>query len=590
MIDNNGTDLKKEYTSHQSFDAIKENHLKTINDQVEEAKDPSSYETYDYSVSSVDEQLKLFTARRKGNAHIINKTPCQDYCLTTSIPGCTILADADGVGSCERSDIGSKLACEAVVLAVKIASKSSNGEDQLVSRLLSTSFRERLVSIWINSVMEDIAKGNNLSSDNQVQELIKYGSTIMFAVITKNWIVTGNLGDGQILVFNDYFGVKLRVHGPKESSRVRCLANERCAREDFIVEKYPRDCFNGVLLSSDGMYECLDSGNHYFDYCIQMKKRFLENSPNEPYQAFCYKEKGEPYKDFSRMRTQDDCSITLAIDERIIASDYSRIMENLLEYAQAAIFKRWSPDCMSFYVKQENYYADVIVSSKDNDIIMLDKIRTAVLEVPNRSWKEGEWYFSEYCDVTMPTIEFMRCSGMLRRDKSNPNESEQMILDVYLNFIRLRKELNEIGLDFNSSAMFNIIFDGQVLHIRKEAVKQCENDISKSKMDCIERCFSHLLGIIESGDKKRPVFDIGYINKGIKHYRFGQPSEELAQLIRFNKKLHLKNTGLYSWKFDDGVVIQPGESRELDKKMNFILIGDQGEEIEQYKYYSKEVL
>lgn len=98
----------------------------------------------------------------------------------------------------------------------------------------------------------------------------------MYAVITQNWIVVGNLGDGQIMVFNDCYGVKLRVHAPKDSSRVRCLANERCAREDFSVAKYPRSCFNGVLLSSDGIYESLDKSNHYYDYCIQLKKDFLK--------------------------------------------------------------------------------------------------------------------------------------------------------------------------------------------------------------------------------------------------------------------------------------------------------------------------
>ena len=168
MNDNTKLDRDTEQTSQRSFDSMKEEHLKQINSQIEEAKDPATYETYSYSISSADENIKLFAARRRGINHIIDGTTCQDYCITTSINGCTVLADADGVSSCEHSDIGSKLACEAVVFAVKAASKSSNGEDQLVSRLLSITFRERLVSIWIKSVMEEVSKAiQNIAESTQ---------------------------------------------------------------------------------------------------------------------------------------------------------------------------------------------------------------------------------------------------------------------------------------------------------------------------------------------------------------------------------------------------------------------------------------
>lgn len=589
MSDNAKHDYNKRQLGQRLVDGIREEHLKIIQEQIEDAKDPSSYETYDSRVSSADERIKLFTARRKGISHITSNTPCQDYCLATSVNGCTVLADADGVSSCEHGDIGSKLACEAVVLAVKAASKSINGEDQLVNRLLSVSFRDRLVSIWIKCVMEEIAKESILVPEDHLKEFSKYGSTIMYAVITENWIVVGNLGDGQIMVFNDCYGVKLRVHAPKDSSRVRCLANERCVHEDFSVAKYPRSCFNGVLLSSDGIYESLDKSNHFYDYCIQMKKRFLERSPNEPYQAFCYKEEGEPYKDFSRMRTQDDCSITLAIDEREITSDYEEIMTSLLQHSQAAILKRWSCECMSFYTKLNTSYADVVVSAKGSDI-ELTKLNSAILDMPIQTWNRGDFRFNEYPDAEIKTIEFMQCSGMLRRDKTNPEESEQMILSIYLNLVKLRRELHELGLGFNSSALFNVLYDGKNLHLRKEALSRTANGTQNSNFDDIEVCFSHLLGIFESGDSRIPVFDIGYIDRGVKQYRIGHPSDELAQLQRINKKLHIKNVGLYSWKFDDDIVLQPSESRELGKNMRFTLLDSNGEELETYKYVSKELL
>lgn len=51
------------------------------------------------------------------------------------------------------------------------------------------------------------------------------------------------------------------------------------------------------------------------------------------------------------MRTQDDCSIAMALDERDVVSDYEVIMTSLLSHSQAAIIKRWSPECISFSQK-----------------------------------------------------------------------------------------------------------------------------------------------------------------------------------------------------------------------------------------------
>ena len=274
---------------------------------------------------------------------------------------------------------------------------------------------------------------------------------------------------------------------------------------------------------------------------------------------------------------------------RLIREMFEAIIANLLSHSQAAIIKRWSPECVSFFTKNNTSYSDVLVSKIGNCDTFFN-LNSAVLDVPDRTWNEGELCFNEYPDTANPTLEFMRCSGMLRRDKANPSESEQLILSVYLSLIRLRRELSELELEFNSSALFNVAFDGKSLHVRREAVSHITSRSSNENSDDVEMCFGHLLGIIESGDTKTPVFDIGYIDRGIKHYRIGHPSDELAQLQRINKKLYIKNIGLYSWKFDDETVLPPGESRELDKKMSFTLLDCNEEKLETYKYVSKELL
>lgn len=565
-------------------------HLQIIEEQLEKAKNPSTYETYEFAESAADKKLKLFTARRKGTKHVLEKTPCQDYCLATSVNGCTILADADGVSSCEHSDVGSKLACEAVVKTVAMASKSCRSEDTLIKRLMSVSFREKLVSIWIKLVMEEVGKKNIQSPTEQLKEFSKYGSTIMFAVITDNWIVAGNLGDGQILVFNDSYGVKLRVHAPKDSSRVRCLVNERCAREDFQIEKYPRNLFNGVLLSTDGMYDSLDKGAHFYDYAIQMRHRFFDRTSPEPYQAFCYKEVGEPYKDFSTMRTQDDCSVAVAFDDSHPEIDYDKIEQCILCHAQVAFLRRQNANCMLFYVKHDSGYADVVVSSLC-EVVEKELLKTAEVEDALDVWCDDKYSYALYKNQQAWTLEFMQCTGMLRIDKTRPYESGQMIMNLFVQLSELNKELSEKGLCLNLSALFNISFDGKKLYVKREALSKDTTQASRAYTEIIDRYFSHVLGILECSENKQPLFDIGYIDRGRKYYMSGNLSDmELGQLIRDNRTTRIKNTSIYNWQLNGGERIQPGESVELISNLSFSVLDDKDNRIQEYSYTSKENL
>ena len=579
-------DVSNENKTVTKFDK----HLQIIEEQLERAKDPATYETYDFVESAVDKKLKLFTVRRKGTKHVLEKTPCQDYCLATSVNGCTILADADGVSSCEHSNVGSKLACDAVVKTVAMASKSCPSEGTLIERLMSVSFREKLVSIWIKLVMEEVSKKNIQSSVEQLKEFSKYGSTIMFAVITDNWIVVGNLGDGQILVFNDYYGIKLRVHAPKDSSRVRCLANERCAREDFQIEKYQRKLFNGVLLSTDGMYESFDKGTLFYDYAIQMKHRFFDRLSLEPYQAFCYKEVGEPYKDFSAMRTQDDCSVAVAFDNSSVEVDYDKVEQCILCHVQAAFLCRQSIECMSFYVKHNGRYANVVVSllCEGAEKALL---KTAEVEEALDSWCDDKYSYALYKKQQVWTLEFMQCTGMLRIDKTRPYESGQMIMNLLVQLSELNKELLEKGLGLNLSALFNLSFDGKKLYVKREAFSKNIAQANSAYTEIIDRCFSHVLGILECSDNKQPLFDIGYIDRGRKYYMSGNYSDmELGQLMRVNRTTRIKNTSIYNWQLNDGKIIFPGDTVELIPNFSFSIFDDKNNRIQEYRYTSKENL
>lgn len=568
-------------------ESISEAHRNRIRLQLEQAASPSAYETYDSGVSAAEPDLRLFTVRRTGTGHLQSGKPCQDYCLTAAVNGCTVITDADGVSACEHSAIGARLACEAVIAAVKTVSGACPDEDTLVKRLSAVAFRERVVSVWVKNVMAEIGSDDSLTAADRLKELSKYGSTLMFAVFTANWIVVGNLGDGQVLLFNDRFGVKLRVHGPKESSVVRCLVNERCAREDFLAAAYPRSCFRGVLLSTDGMYESLDKSSHFYAYCMQIRQRFLKRRPIEPYQPFCYKEEGQPYKDFSRMRSEDDCSLALAFDTRKTAPECDAAADGVLLHADAALIRRWSVPCAVYYVKRENTYAEVTVCPEAEETRLPAALQTALLPEPRAAWRTGGLIFREYPEADGKTVEFLHCAGMLRKNRSVP-ESDRFITELYAKLCALRRELRELGLKLNDSAPFNVFYNGETLTVRREALCRITGD--DEKPDAIEERFCHLIGLLRTAEGDVPLFDVGYVDRGPKLYRTAAPGEELAQTVRSQKTLYLKNVSASVWRLADGSDISPGELLRTDAEARFTLSDGDGRETETYLFVPKELL
>ena len=575
------------YIQEKNKESTEDEHRKRIENQLERAKKKEAYETYGCELSE-EGNLRTFIARRMGKSHVKDKTSCQDYCLTYVTDTCTILADADGVGSCELSDVGARLACEAVVSVVKSALGSGIEEEELVSRLLSVTFRERLVSFWVKSVMDTIPNMTGLTPEKQMEEFHKYGTTLMYAVITKKWIVAGNIGDGQILAFNDSFGINLRMHGTKQGTKVVSLLGEKCAREDFQVAKYPRDVFDGILLSTDGMYDCLNVGDLFFQYAIQLKNRFLEKG--EPFQPFCFLEKGEPYKDFSRMRTFDDCSIAMALDVSSKKTDnYDAVCDSIRgRGVNKLLISRWSANCMYFFAMKEKQSLDILASMSSPALI--SDLKTAVLEKPIGEWSVEGMYYSEYNYNGLSALELMFSSGQLKIKRSDAEGSKKRVWDIYNRLVKLQNELKDLGFDFNSSAGFNIFVDESnlALHIRREAVSEVESNPKKTYSSGINRYFDILLGVLASENTEIPIFDIGYVSRGAKQN--DQNGNPLFQIVNEDKALFIKNISTSEWKRDGGEVIKPGELLELKNETSFSIFDEKGRESEKYVYSKRIVL
>jgi serine/threonine protein phosphatase PrpC len=566
----------------------KEYHSKFHNfEKTTAAKNPSIYETYSYLVPIQFPSIKIFSARKIGSYHIIESKPCQDYCMTYEGSNYTVLTIADGISSCERSDVGSRLACDSAIKTINSVFNSSNNEDHFLSLLELVSFKENLVINWIRLVMQEHAIYSN-SQDFSLTTLEMYASTVAFAVITPKKYVVGNLGDGQVLVFNDSFGIKLRVHSSKDRL-VKTLVNYSCALEDLYINSYPRSHFNGVLLSTDGMYDNFDKNIHFYRYASQLKSRFTSLKDPEPLQPFCYEEEGKSLKDFSVFGTGDDCSIVLGIDNGLIKDDISKVFKYVSESVDSIIPKRYDEKCLTFYVIDKGIFYEVVTSLM-SDNIELPIIKNAQFLEPFKRIDYEQNVLSYYEICGGKSIELMFSDGDLKIGYYQKSEEGEKIVNIYCLLVRLQNELINKGFTLNESSSFLISYNNDSLCLRSEAISKLDTQNSNHVPKSLSNLFLNLCGTLKFDNRQVAIFDTGYVKLGMIIDRFDNfGSDRLCQVIKEGNINYLKNIGEHVWILSSGDMILSEDSVILSDNFQFTIEIDDGVQVE-YSYITKENL
>ncbi len=248
-----------------------------------------------------------FYARKRGSGHVAGNRPCQDFCIAGEIaPELFFAAVADGHGgeAYTRSDIGARLACEETArLAEEICAemkKRGADEDELVAAFSGRALKAKLVERWRQAVLEDYEAHPDEECGRR-QIIRKYGTTILFVAVTRNYYVLGQLGDGAILLFDGRGHAQLfRRHAAKVGSKTSSLASER-GMYALFTDVYERRLFDHVLLSTDGIYDKLDREDSFLRYARTLAVQIQER-PKHPFTVEGI--------DVST-KTGDDCTVVL---------------------------------------------------------------------------------------------------------------------------------------------------------------------------------------------------------------------------------------------------------------------------------------
>jgi serine/threonine protein phosphatase PrpC len=131
-----------------------------------------------------------------GAKHVREGRPCQDAVAIAPGPACVALAVADGHGSSVFAETGAALAVAVAVEALLALAGNLGPAERLdiaaVHRLAQDPLRQLLVREWGRKIRE--------FADDSAANLKDYGSTLLFALVTPEFLLLGQLGDGDILL------------------------------------------------------------------------------------------------------------------------------------------------------------------------------------------------------------------------------------------------------------------------------------------------------------------------------------------------------------------------------------------------------
>ncbi len=180
-----------------------------------------------------------------GTSHIgIDKNKNQDSYLFEILPEneCTYLIVADGLGSCSKSDEGSKKICEIIRAWIN----EELFKYERLSDSVANIFKKHVIEAWKDAYSMD--------------EISQYDTTMHTALWYKNELLVGGIGDGMLLVRSGEILAKDYIDSEKFFSNI---TNSMCSIDVYeqmnfeVLSKELTDGDSMVIMATDGIADDL---------------------------------------------------------------------------------------------------------------------------------------------------------------------------------------------------------------------------------------------------------------------------------------------------------------------------------------------
>ena len=184
-----------------------------------------------------------------GANHLRSGKPCQDEAGWQVVSSTVAVAVADGHGTSRHGDVGSRLAVQVTLAALvrfteDLGERASNPIE--VQKYAEHPLRAQIVREWKERV--------RAKAESDDPQFLEYGSTVLAAVATPDFLLLGQLGDGDILLVDEDGTVNVPLPADPASfadeTHSLCLPEAEHAFRVRVLPAPERETL--LLLSTDG--------------------------------------------------------------------------------------------------------------------------------------------------------------------------------------------------------------------------------------------------------------------------------------------------------------------------------------------------
>jgi hypothetical protein len=200
----------------------------------------------------------------QGASHLRQQTPCQDAFALQRLaqdPAVVAVAIADGHGSSRFAREGASLAVETctreLLFFYERLPTESRANLRAALALAEFPARRLLVQSWVEAI-EQLA-------GHQVEPTLlrEYGSTLLWVLSTPNFLLIGQLGDGDVLVCTERGVSRPYLNEPRFGEETASLCQpEAWLQMQLHIQPAPHE-ETLVLLSTDGYSNSYTTGSDF---------------------------------------------------------------------------------------------------------------------------------------------------------------------------------------------------------------------------------------------------------------------------------------------------------------------------------------
>lgn len=212
-----------------------------------------------------------------GDSHIQRNIVCQDASGTCVTDDFAIAVVADGHGSSKhfRSDVGSKIAVRITIELLKNYMSMAEFREQFPENpaFIIEQMEKQILMKWREAV-EEYHLENPLSEEEEkllppdhghIKVSTLYGSTLLAAVMAKEYSFGLVLGDGGLVVMNDAKQFCIPVEDPNaHANYTSSLCNTGAL--NYFEDWYTTEPIKAMFVSTDGLFKSFASDEDFLRY------------------------------------------------------------------------------------------------------------------------------------------------------------------------------------------------------------------------------------------------------------------------------------------------------------------------------------